>query len=517
VTGVFQILGVDYLQWKAVTRTLLRTDFRLPMSTRASGFGRGADVLTMALVLGMFGLGAAMIVMLNTDVLLTGTIALTYLGVMLATSLMTQHGSTMLSTTDYVILGARPVSSRTFLAIRVTNVLFHALLITALMAYPVVIAYVFAHGVDAGRGIAAALAIFLWSVVVTLMVVTSYGGLLHLVGAPRFQRALGYLQLLGGFLAYGGFFLMTRLFDRPALRDMRLADTPWLLLAPPAWFASYIELAAGVLNSTTWIRMAFSIAAMVVLLTMLRGKLGLEYAGRLGDLPATGHTSSRAAVHTPFFRRGEARAVAVLVMAHFRHDLRVRMGVLAIVPLVFFYTFVGMGESSFDLVALAVLLFPAILSQHFASTDAYQAAWIYSVTPVDRARLVIELKNVAVAYFLLPFLAFVAVVFAVRTGDASHALVHTAILGLVSHLALQGSIMISPRLPFALPPDKTRGNASLMAWLILIILGGQGALLVLDRWVYVSSVRTTAAMAALIVVSWTLNRVITWRVKAIPN
>jgi hypothetical protein len=190
------------------------------------------------------------------------------------------------------------------------------------------------------------------------------------------------------------------------------------------------------------------------------------------------------------------------------------MGILAVVPMMALYVLIDTRDSPFDLIAMAVLLFPALLSQHFAASDAYAASWIYRATPSDPARLVIALKNISIVYFLVPFLVFVAVVFAWRMGNAWDAVVHTAILGLLSHISLQGAAMVRPRLPFAMPPDKTRGSGTLLAWMLFVIAGGQLALFALERWVYFSLARTAGAVLLLIVLSLALNRAVALRVRS---
>jgi hypothetical protein len=502
VTAIFARLGVDYEQWKVVTRTLLRTDFRLPLGDGRARVSRVGNLFSMTLLLTLFGSGAAMLVWVGHDVLLTGTLALAYLSVMLATALLAQHGMTMLSAADYVILGSRPVSSRTFMAIRATNVLFHALVITTLMSAPVIAAYTFGQGVRVGRGVAATLAIYAWAALLTLAIVASYGLVLRFAGASRVQRGLGYMQLAAGFLIYGGLFAATRAFGRSALANATAPDEWWLLLIPPAWFASYIELSAGSSNSTTIVRAAVSVAALLSLIVAFRGKLGMDYARRLSELPHDASSSTRV-TRTPLFARGEARAAALLVLAHFRHDMRTRLGILAILPLILLNVFVDIGP--FDLLSMAVLLFPGLVTRHFASSDTPHASWIYHATPALHGRLIIAVKNVAVLYFLLPLLAVAAVAVAWRSGSVSHALVHATMLGAISHLALQGATLVSPRLPFALPPDKTRSDASLMVWMVVVILGGQLALTGLERWVYVEAVRTAATLVVIGVVSWGLN------------
>lgn len=512
MTAVFRLLGIDYRQWKAMTRTLLRTDFRLPLGHRASTYGRVRDLAALGLFLSLFGLGAAMMVMLTPDVLLSGTLALTYLSIMLATVLLTQHGATLLSTADYTVLGSRPVSSPTFLAIRLTNVLFHALLATTLMSYPVVLAYALSAGASVWRTLAATGAIYAWAITLTLGVVASYSALLRTVGAARFKRAVGYLQVAAGVMTYGGLLVVSRSLGAAALARAAMPDVWWLVLTPPAWFASYLELAAGASNSTTVLRAGLSVAILITLSWALGRKLGLTYARELAELPHAAAAPVSALTATPFFERAEGRAVALLVLAHFRHDMRVRMGVLAIVPLMILYVALGSGDEQLDLVALSVLLFPALVSQHFASTDAYRAAWVYRTTPANHGQLILALKNVTVVYFLLPFLLLVAAVLVWRHGALGEGLVRTASLGLLAHLALQGSIILRPSLPFASPPDRYRGSGTLIGWMLVVILGGQGALWLLDTWVYVMPARTMSVLALLVVVSWALNRLIARRV-----
>jgi hypothetical protein len=508
------LAGVDYTQWKAVTRTLLRSDFRLPLTESRSGRGRAGGLLLMAVVLALFGAGAAVIVFINPDVLLTSTIALTYLSVMLASTLLTQHGATMLSTADYVILGARPVSSRTVLAIRLTNVLFHAMLVTTLMSVPVIVAFAVAHGGNVARGVAVAVAVYAWALLLSLGLITMYAAALRFAGAHRMQRVLGYVQLASGFFAYGGIVVAMRAFDNTPLATITMPDQWWLVVIPPAWYASYVEIASGILNSTTMLRAAMSVVAIAAMAWVIRDKLSLDYARQLAQL-TTVSTSATEAIRTPLFNRAESRAVAILVRAHFEHDVRVRMGILAIVPLLFFYMFVGLRDGAVDVVGLAVLAFPAVLSRHFVGSDAYRAAWIYFAAPVDRSRLVLALKNVAVVYFLAPFLLLVFAVYVWRLADVDRAAVETVILGLLSHIALQGSMIVSPRLPFAAPPDKTTAGATLTAWLTLVIVGGQGALYAMDRWVYTSPARTMAVIALLIAVTLSLNRVVAWRARRV--
>jgi ABC-2 type transport system permease protein len=531
VTRLFALAGVDYIQWKAVSRTLLRSDFRAPTLQRSDAYSLRSikSLLAMALVFGLFGIGATVVIVLNPDVLLTGTITLTYFGFALGTTLLTQHGATMLSAADHVILGTRPVTSRTFFAIRLTNVLFHALLTVTLMAYPPVLAYTFAHGLNVARGFAAAAAIYAWAAAVTFGIVAGYTALLRFVGAARLQRAIAYLQLAVGVIVYGGYFVAMETFGRTVLARATMPRAGWLVLLPPAWFASYIEIATGAVSAQTMTRAALSIVLLVTLALLLRGRLAQDYVVRLSEAPAAARDEGRADTRRRWtFLRDEARAVALLTRSHFRHDLRVRMGLFAVVPLLLIYVVRGLRggnadpflgparDSSMDVVALTALMFPAIVLRHLESSDAFRASWIYDVTPVDRGRLVIALKNIATMGFLLPFAGLLTVLFTWRFGHPGHAVVHALLLATVGHAALQLAVLIKPRLPFARPPNKSDGGAILI-WMIGVMVGGQLLLVGIQRFVYPSWQRLAIVLAALIALSTLLEVAVRQRARRIQS
>ena len=512
----FALIGVDYVQWKAVSRTLLRADFRpMPLqSTETYSLSSIGGVLKMALTFGIFGLVTAFVIAFNADVLLTGIITLTYFTFALVTALLTQHGATIFSVTDHVILAPRPVTSRTLFAIRLTNVLFHTLLTTTFMAYPAIIAFTVAHGVNPWRGLAGAAAIYGWTATVAFAVTAAYGWILRVVGGARLQRTLGYVQLVIGVFAYGGFFLTTEAFNRRSLQGFTLPDGPWLLFLPPAWFASFLEIATGEVTTFSLARAALAMAALAGAVVLIRGRLASGYSERIAELAYSAPPRSVGHVRRPWlFTNGESRAVAILVRAHFRHDLRVRMGVLGVAPLMLIYVVQGMrggnpdpflpasADRAVDVLTLAVLMFPAIVTRQLESSEAYRAAWIYTVTTASRARLVGALKNVAAAYFLAPFVVLLAALFVWRFGHLGHALTHAAVLAAVSHLGLQTAMLLSPKLPFAQPPDKKMDSTAMFAWIFAVLVGGQLLLVGIQRFIYPSVTRIAMLAVGIAILS----------------
>jgi len=208
------------------------------------------------------------------------------------------------------------------------------------------------------------------------------------------------------------------------------------------------------------------------------------------------------------------------VRAHFRHDLRVRLGILSVIPMTLFYMFMGargfsgggggdpfLGEQrrGFDFMAMVVLFFPSVLVQNLSGSEAYKASWIYFATPADRAALIVSVKNVIVVVFLGPFVLFLAAIFSWRFGNPVHGFVHAAFMGLIGHLVLQTAVLVQPRLPFAEVPQKSSGNAGLFFWMMAVMLAGTFLLFFLQVWVYRTWTRVVLFAAVLVALGWALN------------
>jgi hypothetical protein len=168
--------------------------------------------------------------------------------------------------------------------------------------------------------------------------------------------------------------------------------------------------------------------------------------------------------------------------------------------------FVGAPSTrQFDLMSYAVLLFPSILVQQLAGSDAYRAAWIYFTTPADRAALIVAAKNVVVTFFMVPYGVFLLAALSWRYGHLGHAFVHTAFLLMLGLLAVQSAVLVSPRLPFATPPAKATGNTLMMIWMVVTMVASIIAIVIVQRWVYRSWLRVAIAAALLLIAAAVLN------------
>ena len=199
------------------------------------------------------------------------------------------------------------------------------------------------------------------------------------------------------------------------------------------------------------------------------------------------------------------------------------MAIFGMAPLLLMYLVMGIRSGNADpflgptsqrgpdLLALAALLFPALIVRNLESSAAYHAAWIYHATPANHGALIMALKNVAVAYFLVPFAVLMAALFSWRFGSALHGSVHAVVLAGAGYVALQTAILLNPRLPFAHPPNKS-GSGALFAWMLFVLIGGQLMVLGLQRFVYPDWPRIGVVLTSLTIISTLAERAVRWRV-----
>ncbi|MPZ17506.1 MAG: hypothetical protein GEV06_06295 [Luteitalea sp.] len=521
--------GIDVQQWRALVRLSLVLDLR---RTRGFSFGvherRGARGTLIGLFLFQAALGGllAYLIAVLPDPFASATLYFLLLIASLAALLLTDFHTVVLAPDDFAILGYRPVASRTFFAARLTSLLLFAwVLALATSAAPLVVWIRLAGGPLVG--VAALAATLVASALTAVTVATVYGMLLRVLPADRLHRWLGYAQLLFTFVVYGSFLLLSRL--QSALLHVRVEKGWYLYLDPAAWFAAWLEIAAGRAGS-----LDFTAAAVPAVLLLLLGpvaarRLSLEYADRLASLSAATRVSD-----TPITSLGpriltpEHRAVDLLVRAQFRVDQRFRLAILSILPLTVLYLFMGIGGATpssglgVTLLDVAVVVFPSVLRQALTRSDWFRAAWVYFALPADLMAIVIATKNVVLVRFLLPYLLFVTALLLVQSlsegaptgGVVVFHVTHALWLGLLSHAILMVELAANPALPFSVPGGKGERT-----WHIALITVAAIALAEAMPFAYGilfgSAAHMAAALAGLLIINVLLHRVLLWRTRRI--
>jgi len=277
--------------------------------------------------------------------------------------------------------------------------------------------------------------------------------------------------------------VLSRGLSRAALSTLTMPDSRWLLLYPGTWFGSYLEVASGRGSTQAVILSLGSVVLVGAMASRLGGRLSLAYSERLGAMMASARVTqrSRQMRGSPWFRSGEARAVSLLVRSQFRNDSRFRMGVLGVLPVTLFYLWIGIrdralvdpfvtsGSMSAWPISLGVLLAPGMLRTLLTRSDSFRASWVFFTCPADHIQIVRALKNVLIAFFIIPYLILVFALYAYLAGHPFHVFVHLAFLGLIGHLIAQISVFIDPSLPFSKPMMRSTGSTILFVFTIATI------------------------------------------------
>ena len=485
---LFQRVGIDYVQWAALTKVLLKKDFRESAMSAGLSHGRSGGRVFFSLLLFylLTGLIFVPIVFQNPDVFLTATLLISYTMFMIGGLILVEYNTVVISPDDYPTLGYRPISSRTFFFVKLCNILFYVLLFSTVLSLPAILAYFFIFGFNPALGLTAFISIFLANFTAALVIILFYTFVLKKVSLRRLQNILALLQVGLAFAIYSSFFIIPNLVESAVFQSFDISKSPYLMFLPSTWFSTYLKIPLGQANLLDWMVVLGSISIMVILAYLAFAKLSLGYSERLTEL--AGRSVQRVSKKKQKWLllglklSNEEHVVSVLIRNQFLYDNKFKMAVLSILPLTIFYLFYGtqtgplpnpFETQDFELgrtglLYLLIFLFPMMLRAFVTQSDAYQASWMFYTAPTDYQRLIISEKNFLMIYFVLPFLLILGLIFYHYFENLLQVLLHILVLGLLAHLFLQFAFLFSPDLPFSRPNVKGRRSRNMALLLILV-------------------------------------------------
>src|SRR5689334_10791968 len=130
-------LGIDPIQWRVLAATYLRMDFRSGDGAEARAGSRSRRSHPLLGIGILSTIGGAMFAVLAAridDVLVSATLLITYGAINTAMLLLVDFTGLVVSPYDYVVLGHRPVSSRTYFAARLASILAYIGILGAMLA-----------------------------------------------------------------------------------------------------------------------------------------------------------------------------------------------------------------------------------------------------------------------------------------------------------------------------------------------------------------------------------------------
>jgi hypothetical protein len=513
----FAAAGIDFDQWKALTVVALKNDFRgsaLSQRHQTREVKVVISLILQAVFYTMFGGIIAFLVWASRDLWLAGTIASTYIAFIVGTAVILDHNSVISSPADYGILGFRPVSSHTYFAVKLTNILVYTMALTTAAAWVPILITSARHGLAIGAALL--LDIYVTSAATTLAIALGYATVLRVIGPDAVERVLSYVQMIMGFALYGGQFLISGVLSRSSPGSWSLPSSNWVLLYPGTWFGSYLELASGRRSVGAVTSAVASGVAVLLMASRLGGRLSLQYSETLGAMTVAARARAATVAEKGkrralWFATGEARAVALLVRSQFRHDHRFRMGVLGLLPFTFLYMLIGIRNGAVAdpfatgrtmqawPLTMAVLASPGMLRMLLTRSEAFRASWIFFTCPSDRMKIARSSKDVLVAFFLIPYLLVVSIIYSYVVGNVAHVLVHVAFLGLLAHLVLQIGLLLDPALPFSRPMQRSTNASVFFGFTAVTVLASLFIQLYSAR-IYSNPTSTIAAVAVIILI-----------------
>jgi hypothetical protein len=474
-------LGVDFHQYRHLLRLSLTLDFRRRNVQLDAHTTQSALVMT-CVIYGIMSLVLSLLSFRVVGVFHYSLSSLLFSMMIMALIVLSEFGATIISPDDYEILGHRPVDSRTYFAVKVSNLFFYVLLLgSSLNFFPAVVG---AFGLNS-RGYFPLVyfpVALLANVFSASLVILFYGALLRFVNYEKFKDVITYFQVIFSFLMFFGYQLVPRSIQYLE-KDQSATLNRWLLIIPPGWFASLVEVGLGQGERDHVVWAAWGAITTVFLLWVGLRSFSLDYSAHIARLRATTASSTRTKtgffgrVFKPlgklFLKQPEDRAAFYLVRQMLKRNrvLKLRLYPALGFPLAFIalgYLNKSLGDpflpdqkfqkSIFSFFATMV---GPMISQAFYSllpySEEHAAGWVFRVTPIgDLARFFSSVKRAFIVSFLIPVFVFLAVLFSLLPGwTIGHAVIHAAFGLAMSYLHLMFLFLFyRGGFPFAQEPIK---------------------------------------------------------------
>jgi hypothetical protein len=485
MAAVFRSVGADWNQFRAMLQVSIRMDFR-GFSGRRSG-KRLAPIFRSLFFYGFMGLFLSTTLAGKVPLFIYSLLILTYSMFMMAFAVILEFGNSIVHPDDGDILGHRPVTSRTYFLARLANLLFYITVLSgALCLFPALI----------GLRVAGAPAFFppvfflmalAANLVAASLVVLIYTGMLRLMSYERFKDTVAYLQMVFSLVLFFLYQWLPR-WSRESLVMGGDFSSPWLLAAPPAWFAGAVQVLLGRSRPGDTRLALAALGVSLILVCLAFRRISVQYTMLVSrqlavsreSSPPKGEKTLKRAIPSgsgfwewiiPWY---EARAAYYGVLRMIRRDRSVKMGIyplwgmpLAVVLLALIQgdltdPFVSGPFSERGSLAGTLNFFIFFMSYFFLRGLTYsrhwKAAWIFHVAPLKSpGRFYQGVKLVVFIRLISPFYLLVALLYATQIPPA-HALKHTLSLFI---LCLVASSIVSTRLreyPFS--RRRERGEQS---------------------------------------------------------
>ncbi len=517
--------GIDPHQYWHLLRISLLVDFRRQSAVASDQPTRSALLMT-CFVFGLFSLVLALFAFRTLSSFHYSLLFLAYSMLMIAFIVLSEFGVTIISPDDYVILGARPITSRTYFAVKLSNLLFYVFLIgSSLNIFPAVIG-AFSDFAD-WRFPLIYFPVALWAGLFSAMlVVLLYGAVLRTVTYEKFKDVLVYIQVVFSFFVFFGYQLLLR--AMPYLEQGQHGGGRRVaLLIPPGWFAGLVHVGLGQWERDYLLWAGWGMLMTGVLIGVGVRSFSLEYSQHLAQLHAVTAERRRLRRRVPLRvwerlmgNSPEERVAFSFVRQMLRRNrtLKLRLYPALGFPIAFLVISIVeknladpflSGSPVSSVVFFTALVGPLLVLNFHALlpySEEHTAAWLFRVAPVrDLSRFFAGAKKAFLVSILLPLSLITGGLFSMFWAP-THAFLHAAVGFVLSYLFL-GIVFLFYRggFPFSQEPAKMAQTRQVaLAFLSMPLWGAMFVLIYIlykhPRWLF-------GALGLLLALGWIVNRV----------
>jgi len=481
--------GLDFPQALGLLRTTLRMRMRVGGGTRLGRSGKPRGLILLGVLYAVMGGLVGMLAFVHVDVFTYAIILFGMSFFLGGTMVISESSQVLFNPREADILGHRPIHPRTLLLAKSLSLfLLSTFLTLALNLAPTFM------GMRAAPWPGLFPLVHLATTLLTALfaaasVVFVYALLTRLVGRERFDAFVSWTQVGATVVMLLGYQIVPRLIDR--IHGFRLDhERPWLVLLPPAWFASLEAILVGEpATARLGLMAALAVVATAALAWGAVAKLSGTYAATLsalGETPVAAPTvgpverSPRKmnALLRAWLRDPVERGVYQLARAYMTRDRDVRMRlypslativVFAILPL-FDQSMSGRAGPVFVLTFISMLTNTAMatlkMSPQYAAADIFRYAPLAGTAPLFHG-----VRKAVIVGFVLPTFALVSPIlwFTIRRHELLLAIL--PVLAAMPTLSLLNGL-VGDYLPLSLPSTIGRqGFTNVMS----MIAGALGA------------------------------------------
>lgn len=199
------------------------------------------------------------------DIQFQYTVFFSFIFVMLLSTLIANFSSILLETKDQVLIGTKPVSSKTLSAAKATHVFIYLISLTLALSGPMMIGTFFIHGILAG--LLAVLLTITASTWCLLLTIITYATVLKRFNGEKLKNIIAYSQIGISVFTIIGYQVMNQAFRfiNPSMLAIELNLQWWHIFVFPLWFVAPFGL----------LQNGFSLTYLMYIVLLVGGTIGL--------------------------------------------------------------------------------------------------------------------------------------------------------------------------------------------------------------------------------------------------